>query len=53
MTQELSPAEHALREATTKFEKRFEAMEASAGADFATLSLDEKEELWVQAKRRA
>ncbi len=46
-------AEHALRSATAKFEKRFEAMEASAGADFAALSLVEKEELWVQAKRRA
>ena len=46
-------AEHALRNATAKFEKRFEAMEASAGADFAALSLDEKEELWAQAKRRA
>ncbi|MES2755538.1 MAG: nucleoside triphosphate pyrophosphohydrolase [Pseudomonadota bacterium] len=43
-------AEAALRGANVKFERRFAAMEAVAGADFAGLSLDEKEALWGQVK---
>ena len=42
--------EAALRTANAKFERRFRAMEASAGSDFATLSLDQMEELWQAAK---
>jgi len=41
-------AEAALREANRKFEARFRAIEAEPG--FATMSLDEKEELWRRAK---
>lgn len=44
-------AEAALKSATTKFERRFRAMEKQAGDDFAGLSLDEKEVLWQRAKR--
>ena len=40
--------EAALREANTKFEKRFRAIEQAPG--FADMSLDEKEELWAAAK---
>jgi nucleoside triphosphate diphosphatase len=43
-------AEAALKAATTKFERRFRVMEASAGAAFNDLSLDDKEALWQQAK---
>lgn len=43
--------EAALRGANAKFEKRFRAIEAMAGDAFAGLSLDEKEALWVEAKR--
>lgn len=43
--------EAALRAANAKFEKRFRAMEGIAGDRFAGLSLDEKEALWVRAKR--
>ncbi len=43
-------AEAALRAGTAKFERRFRAMEASAGDKFAALSLDAKEGLWQQAK---
>lgn len=43
--------ETALRRAIGKFEARFRAMEAIAGANFAGLSLDEKEALWQQVKR--
>lgn len=43
--------ETALRKANLKFEKRFRAMEASAGAAFPALSLDAKEALWEAAKR--
>jgi nucleoside triphosphate diphosphatase len=43
-------AEAALKGATTKFERRFRAMEAQAGDAFAGLSLDEKETHWQQAK---
>lgn len=41
--------EVALREANAKFERRFREIEKSPG--FADLSLDEKEELWVAAKK--
>jgi len=41
--------EAALREANSKFEKRFRAIEHVAG--FQEMSLDEKEALWVDAKR--
>jgi len=41
--------ETALREANCKFEKRFRLIEQEPG--FADLSLDEKEALWVAAKR--
>jgi ATP diphosphatase len=43
-------AEAALRSANAKFERRFAAMEASAGASFPGMSLDEKEALWSAAK---
>lgn len=43
-------AEAALRAANAKFERRFRAMEANAGGGFATLSLEQKEELWQQVK---
>ena len=42
--------ETALREASSKFERRFRAIEAAAGESFAGLSLGEKEQLWQQAK---
>ncbi|MFA7586976.1 MAG: nucleoside triphosphate pyrophosphohydrolase [Novosphingobium sp.] len=45
--------EDALRAANAKFERRFRAMEqlaAQHGDDFATLSLDQQEELWSQVK---
>ncbi len=41
--------EAALREANRKFEQRFRAIERAPG--FAEMSLDEKEELWAQAKK--
>lgn len=45
-------AEEALRAANAKFECRFRAMEGLAGRErFATLSLDEQEELWQQVKK--
>ena len=43
--------EDALRAANAKFERRFRAMEALARGNFATLSLDEQEELWQAVKR--
>ncbi len=43
--------EAALRSANTKFERRFKAMEAEAGAEFEALDLEAKEALWVKAKR--
>ncbi|MBY8827894.1 nucleoside triphosphate pyrophosphohydrolase [Hephaestia mangrovi] len=43
--------ETALRAATAKFERRFRAMEQSAGDAFAGLDLDAKEALWVEAKK--
>lgn len=44
-------AEDALRAANAKFERRFKAMEALAGAEFPNLTLDQQEELWQQVKR--
>jgi ATP diphosphatase len=43
--------EAALRRATGKFDSRFRTMEFAAGAAFAGLSLEQKEELWQAAKR--
>ena len=43
-------AEAALRSANSKFERRFAAMEATAGDAFTSLPLDAKEALWQQAK---
>ncbi len=43
--------EAALRQANSKFEGRFRTIEIAP--DFQKLSLDEKEALWVQAKKRA
>lgn len=46
--------EVALRDANSKFGKRFRAMEAlaaSRGQDFASLSLDAQEELWIAVKK--
>jgi ATP diphosphatase len=45
-------AEFALKQASAKFERRFRDMEMSAGDAFVGLSLDEKEELWQQAKAK-
>ena len=45
-------AEHALKQANSKFERRFRYMELSAGDAFADLSLEQKEELWQQAKAK-
>ena len=45
--------EAALRSANAKFEKRFRTMEAMAGKAFEGMTLDEKEELWVKAKRQS
>ena len=45
-------AEEALRAANVKFERRFRAMEALVGPErFATLSLEEQEELWQVVKK--
>ncbi len=44
-------AEMALAAANRKFERRFRAMEAEAGSDFAGLSLDDKEALWQAVKK--
>jgi ATP diphosphatase len=41
--------EAALREANQKFEQRFRLIEQEPG--FAAMSLDEKEALWVRAKK--
>jgi ATP diphosphatase len=45
-------AEASLRAANGKFERRFRAMEAEAGARFPALTLDAKEALWLAVKRR-
>ena len=42
--------EEALRRANAKFERRYRAMEALAGDAFATLNLEEQEELWQAVK---
>lgn len=44
-------AEDALRAANAKFERRFRAMEALAGSEFSSLSLDAQEDLWQQVKK--
>lgn len=45
-------AEDALLSANAKFERRFQAMEALAGADtFPTLTLEQQEELWQEVKK--
>ncbi len=44
-------AETALRHANDKFTRRFEAMESIAGDAFVSLSLEEKDALWHEAKR--
>jgi ATP diphosphatase len=41
--------EAALREANAKFEQRFRAIEKTPG--FSDMGLDEKEQLWVEAKK--
>lgn len=43
-------AEHALKAANAKFERRFKDMEKAAGPAFPELSLDAKEALWKLAK---
>ncbi len=43
--------EAALRKATAKFETRFRVMERRSGDAFASLPLDDKEQLWAEAKR--
>ncbi len=43
--------ESALRRANAKFEHRFRHMENSAGQSFRALTLEEKEGLWLEAKR--
>jgi len=43
--------EAALRAANAKFERRFRAMEAQAGSEFAGASLAEKEALWQSLKK--
>ncbi len=43
-------AEAALKAATTKFERRFRAMETQAGDKFVELSIEEKEAHWRRAK---
>lgn len=47
----ISP-EQALRDANTKFERRYRAMEALAGGTFASLDLEEQEALWQEVKRQ-
>ncbi|WP_310497482.1 nucleoside triphosphate pyrophosphohydrolase [Sandarakinorhabdus sp.] len=44
--------EAALRAGNAKFERRFRAMEALAGAGFPDLPLDDQEALWQQVKRQ-
>ena len=47
-------AEDVLRKANQRFGKRYLGMEklaAERGLDFNSLSLDQKEELWQEAKR--
>jgi ATP diphosphatase len=42
--------EEALRAANDKFERRYRAMERMADGKFATLGLEEQEELWLRVK---
>ncbi len=42
--------ETALRNANSKFERRFRAIEAMGGATFAALDADAKEQLWLMVK---
>jgi len=44
-------AEDALRAANAKFERRFRGMEALAGSDFPSLSLEAQEDLWQRVKQ--
>jgi len=44
--------EAALHAATTKFERRFHAMEGEAGETFPSLTLDQMEKLWQQVKKQ-
>ena len=44
--------EAALHQATSKFERRFRAMEAQAGAGLPGLTLDQMEDLWRVAKQQ-
>lgn len=44
--------EAALRGANVKFERRFRAMEDTAGDAFISLSLEDKEQLWQASKKR-
>ena len=44
-------AETALRDGNAKFERRFRGMEALAGSDFASLSLQDQDRLWNTVKR--
>ena len=44
--------EAALHQATTKFERRFRAMESEAGTGLPGLSLDRMEQLWQSVKRQ-
>ena len=45
--------EAALHQATTKFERRFRAMEDEAGTGLPGLTLDQMEALWQRVKRQA
>jgi ATP diphosphatase len=45
--------EAALHQATTKFERRFRAMESQAGNGLPGLTLDQMEQLWQAVKRQA
>jgi len=45
--------EAALHQATTKFERRFRAMEEEAGTGLPGLTLDQMEALWQRVKRQA
>ncbi|KQN30745.1 MULTISPECIES: nucleoside triphosphate pyrophosphohydrolase [unclassified Sphingomonas] len=44
--------EAALRDGNAKFEARFRAIEVSGGEAFAAMTLDQKEGLWQEVKRR-
>ena len=45
--------EAALHQATTKFERRFRAMEDKAGTGLPGLTLDQMEKLWQAVKRQS